>query len=351
MRKDPSSDVESNSRRPQFWRVLQRCCQIAGSVDVLMFFLFHALGSPLLAWINVASVALYATAYMALKRRRNRVAIFLIWSEVLGHAAFGTLIIGWESGFHYYLLMFIPAMFASMRLLQACLSVCVLWGFYVTLDLVMWHSSPLQPIADGALLGVHLFNLTVVFGMFAYLAYFYMSMVNGAHRKLQRMATTDSLTQLFNRRHMIYLAEKEIARFNRIGHPIAFLLLDIDHFKSVNDVHGHDVGDKVLIAISACIKAELRTQDYVARWGGEEFLAILPDTHLEAALVSAERVRQAVARHQNLVNGVPLAVTISIGVSEYQPGEELSATIARADDALYRSKQAGRNRVKVSPAQ
>lgn len=339
-----------DGRQPQFWEVLQRCCVIAGSVDVLFFFLFHLLGSPLLAWINVLSVAMYLAAYRALQARHNRRAVILIWSEVLGHAALGTLVIGWGSGFHYYLLIFIPAIFASMGLRHACYAVGVLWLFYVSLDVSMWYLEPIQPVSPAGLAGVHLFNLTVVFAMFGYLSFFYMSMVGKAQGKLRKMAMTDPLTHLFNRRHLLELAEKEIARSARSGQPLAFLLLDIDHFKSVNDVHGHEAGDRVLLGVTKVMKRQLRSQDYIARWGGEEFLAILPETDLAQAGAIAERLRLAIVEKSCLINGESLSVTVSIGVSEYQPTEGLNAVVARADAALYRGKQAGRNRVEPAIA-
>ncbi|HUE92214.1 diguanylate cyclase [Pseudomonas sp.] len=334
-------------RRPQFWRVAKRCCQIAGTVDVAFFFLFHAFGSPILAWVNVISVSMYVLAYQALARRRNRLAIALIWTEVIVHAALGTLLIGWDSGFHYYLLMFIPALFLSMQLRAALVSLVSLWAFYVVLDAVMWAIEPLQPISRSALLAVHLFNLSVVFAMFSYLSFFYLKIVNSAQRKLRQMAATDPLTGLFNRRHMIDSAERELARFERNRHPIGVLLLDIDHFKTINDSHGHDVGDKVLVEVANSINSQLRTQDLIARWGGEEFLAVLPDTDLEQARAIAERVRQALMQQSWCFDGKPVAVTISVGISEFEEGDELKSPIKRADKALYRCKDNGRNRVEV----
>lgn len=177
---------------------------------------------------------MYTVAYYALKRKNNRLAVRLIWLEVVGHSALGTILIGWGSGFHYYLLMFVPVLFMTMPLRGALLSLVGLWGYYVGLDVLMWFIGPVQPISSGALLGVHLFNLSVVFGMFSYLSYFYLSMGLSAQRKLRRLATVDSLTGLLNRRHGTYLAEKEIARFQRAGHPVAFMLLDVDHFKMIN---------------------------------------------------------------------------------------------------------------------
>lgn len=338
----------ARERRPQFWQVAKRSCLIAASVDVVFFVLFHLFDSPILAWVNVVSVTMYVVAYRALGSKRNRLAITLIWSEVIIHAGLGIVLIGWESGFHYYLLMFIPALFVSMRLQKAVLALVCLWGYYVALDVLMWFIDPLQPIAPGPLLAVHLFNLTVVFAMFSYLSFFYLTMVTTANRKLRRMATTDSLTGLFNRRHMTHLAEKELARFQRSGHPVAFMVLDIDHFKTINDLYGHETGDRVLEDVATIIKAQLRTQDLVARWGGEEFLAVLPDTDLKSAEASAERVREALlSRDWVARTGERIEITISAGVSEFRREDDLNSAISRADHALYRSKEGGRNRVEL----
>jgi len=165
-----------------------------------------------------------------------------------------------------------------MRLKKAIMALIGLWGYYVGFYLVMWFIEPLQPIPPGALLAINLFNLSVVFAMFSYLSFFYLSMVTSTNRRLRKMATTDPLTRLFNRRHMTNLAKKEVARFERKGHPVSFIVLDIDHFKTINDQHGHEAGDYVLNQAADVIKCQLRAQDLVSRWGGEEFLVMLPDT-------------------------------------------------------------------------
>lgn len=344
----PMNYEPERERRPQFWRLAMRCAQIAGTVDVIFFFLFHALGSPILAWVNVVSVGMYAGAYYALKYHRNKIAVVLIWAEVLGHAGLGIVLIGWESGFHYYLLMFIPAICVSASRRWAVYALLTLWGYYVSLDILMWNIEPLQPIPHSALNIVHVFNLSVVFAMFSYLASYYLRMVVTAQRKLREMATTDSLTGLFNRRHMIYLAEKEVARFQRSGHPVGFLLLDVDHFKAINDAYGHETGDRVLGFVADVIREELRTQDLIGRWGGEEFLIILPDTDSSRARASAERIRNAfLERDWRAIIGGDADVTISVGVSELRAGEDLSTAVSRADEALYRGKTGGRNRVEL----
>ena len=178
-----------------------------------------------------------------------------------------------------------------------------------------------------------------------------MNMVVSAQRKLRKLATVDSLTGLFNRSHGSDLAENEIARFRRAKHPVAFMLLDVDHFKSINDRYGHEMGDKILAEIGQLIPAQLRTQDIVARWGGEEFLVILPDTGIESALASAERIRSAFRSHDwKAATSEAVAVTISIGVSEMCENDDRGSVISRADRALYRGKAGGRNRVEQGEA-
>ena len=343
-----SYNPHKRNARPEFWQLSMRCCQLAGCVDVAFLFIFILLGSPILAWINVLSVAMYAYAYRAFKQRRNRLAILLIRTEVLVHAGLGTVLIGWDSGFHYFLLMFIPALFVTMRARSAWALAAGLWAYYVGLDVLMWYIEPLQPISSSALLGVHVFNLTVVFFMFSYLALFYVSTVTRAHKSLARMATTDSLTGLFNRRHMIALTEKELARHHRRPSNLTLLLMDIDHFKQINDQYGHDMGDRVLAAVSQSLKDSMREQDFIGRWGGEEFLAVLPETDFEQAAVSAERIRKAIEGLVIDCDGNTVQVTLSIGISQYRAEEPLSNAIARADYALYAGKSAGRNRVEVA---
>lgn len=323
-----------------------RSTQIAALVDIVFFFLFHALGSPILAWVNVVSVAMYTGAYYALKYHRNRIAVVLFWTEVMAHAALGIALIGWDSGFHYYLLIFIPAICLSASKKWIFPGLCALWGYYVALDVMMWFVEPLQPIPEAALQVVHLFNLTVVFAMFSYLSMFYFNVVISTQRKLQAVAITDPLTGLLNRRQMQYLLDQEVERFKRSGQPMGLMLLDLDHFKQINDTHGHGAGDKVLQDFSAILKEQLRSQDLVARWGGEEFLVAMPQCGGQDVLQAAERVCRATeARDWSEILGPDKKVTVSIGVSELKRDGNAALALSQADDALYRSKAHGRNRV------
>lgn len=162
--------------------------------------------------------------------------------------------------------------------------------------------------------------------------------------KLQGQVIHDELTGLFNRRHMQHLLSIERARAGRSGHPWCVGMLDLDHFKEVNDRYGHRVGDEVLCATAQAISEGLREADQVARWGGEEFLVLLPDTDCEGAMQVLDRIRQALARKQISQTVPALRVTFSAGLTVYIDDEPLPQTVDRADQALYMAKLAGRNR-------
>jgi diguanylate cyclase (GGDEF)-like protein len=157
----------------------------------------------------------------------------------------------------------------------------------------------------------------------------------------ERQALTDALTGIGNRRNAEQLLAKELARAERSKTSLSVALFDIDYFKSVNDRFGHGVGDEVLRRVASTLEGARRITDSVARWGGEEFLAILP-VPIDGAVAFCERARRAVAASDQPGVGV---VTISAGVAEYRPGESRDEMLARADQRLYAAKSNGRNRV------
>lgn len=169
--------------------------------------------------------------------------------------------------------------------------------------------------------------------------------------KLQNLAITDGLTKLYNSRHFYSQLAVEIGRCRRYQHSLALLLLDLDHFKNYNDTYGHLEGDKVLVRIGEVISYCLRSMDSAYRYGGEEFTIILPETSGEEALNVAQRIRTVIEAERFMpVPGANIRITISIGVTEYHPGEEVAAFVQRADKAMYFSKEHGRNRVSALSA-
>jgi len=168
-----------------------------------------------------------------------------------------------------------------------------------------------------------------------------------ANRRLRKLSITDGLTELFNHRHVHELLREEFERSRRSGDPMAVAMLDLDRFKQINDTYGHPTGDVVLYETARIIRETAREIDMVGRYGGEEFIAILPGTDEEAAAQFAERVREAVAEHVFRDEANELRMTLSSGVASY-PGEDVETPdllLKRADEALYGAKEGGRNRV------
>lgn len=173
--------------------------------------------------------------------------------------------------------------------------------------------------------------------------------LKAANRKLRRLASTDGLTGLYNHRTFQHLLEKRINEAKRHKRNLALILLDLDHFKCVNDSHGHMVGDAVLKSVSKRIGALLRLEDIFARYGGEEFAVILPETDIDGAVALAERIRQNIAGMCLTLDGITIRVTVSQGVAAFHPrmpAMTKSALVDMADTAMYAAKQGGRNAIR-----
>jgi diguanylate cyclase (GGDEF)-like protein/PAS domain S-box-containing protein len=163
------------------------------------------------------------------------------------------------------------------------------------------------------------------------------------NKRLQESAVTDSLTRLYNHRHIIERLQGHVGASDRYQRDLSVLMFDIDFFKKVNDTFGHPFGDEVLEQVSATLREMIRAVDIAGRYGGEEFLVVMPETDLEEAKVIGERVRLSV---EALTWKHPITVTISAGVAMWKRGETASELIARADALLYEAKQGGRNQIR-----
>ena len=174
-----------------------------------------------------------------------------------------------------------------------------------------------------------------------------------ANSKLRELSIRDELTGLHNRRHLTDRLEQESERGRRYGHRFSVAMIDIDHFKKINDSHGHSVGDEILVNFARILRQQARFVDHLGqapdrtlgRFGGEEFLIILPGTSLEGAVICLERMREAVTRAPIETSAGPLSVSFSAGLAAQGPDETAEALLQRADGALYRAKEAGRNRL------
>ena len=168
-----------------------------------------------------------------------------------------------------------------------------------------------------------------------------------ANRRLEELATTDDLTGLWNRRHFLDLLCRECQRTARSGAPLAVAMVDIDHFKAVNDSHGHPFGDRVLAEVARTMRQAARATDLVARYGGEEFMVLMPEAGAADAVGAAERLRRRIAEQPVVDGDRSVAVAVSIGVASLEGGADPTTLLRHVDEALYAAKQAGRNRTMV----
>jgi diguanylate cyclase (GGDEF)-like protein len=211
-------------------------------------------------------------------------------------------------------------------------------------SLLYWSSIPV------ALFGVHLVGFTSSIRANAYRRQEYRAIYEAKllNERLTVLADTDSLTGAYNRRKFIELGSDEFLRFRRYGHQFSLLLADIDHFKRINDQHGHPAGDEVLRSVARVLHTSKRATDAVGRLGGEEFALLLPETSQAAARVVADRIREDLQAAAIPTAGGVLSVTFSAGVVEVTPDDAaFDDVLRRADQALYRAKERGRNRVEV----
>jgi len=176
----------------------------------------------------------------------------------------------------------------------------------------------------------------------------YQSMMRDLNEALKEASTKDALTGIGNRRMLMESLKAETARAERLNRPLTVALADVDRFKSVNDAYGHEAGDKVLVQIASAIRSGVRDYDLCGRWGGEEFMVIMPESGAAEAACVVERMRNAIASIEMTAGDHSLQLSASFGVAERRPGESISDTINRADVALFEAKRKGRNRYEIS---
>jgi diguanylate cyclase (GGDEF)-like protein len=240
-----------------------------------------------------------------------------------------------------YLILF-PLIWASIRLQQGVnLIFLILVSIFAILGTASGYS---QFSFEGdhrlSLIMLQIFIFTVTFSILMMTAQ--RSYTMRILEEKEKLTLIDSLTQIGNRRFFTKTFQEEIYKSRRYDRPLSLIILDIDHFKEINDTLGHHAGDSVLEELSLLMKAQLRSSDYLARWGGEEFVIILPESELSHAELTAEKLRKVIEVHPFSINR---QVTCSFGVIECRVFETVDSALSRVDTKLYEAKEAGRNRV------
>ncbi|NBD19256.1 diguanylate cyclase [Aquabacterium fontiphilum] len=334
-----------------FARLLLSGALLGGVVHIAFALLFYQGGAITMAWVNVGSVLVYVVAGRMLAAGHVGWALATMAIEIVAHAVLAVRMVGWDSGFHFYLLITIPVLLASgiMRWPAKIGSATLIASIYVAMDWYWRRAMPLHPLDADTLRHLHQFNLVSTITVLGGLTVVYVQLIRDAEKRLHRMATTDHLTGLMNRRSLVDALEREQARRLRKPHPMTVILVDIDHFKQLNDTYGHAVGDWALQAVAGVLKKGVREMDFVARWGGEEFLIVLPFADGTQANPVAERLRETIRTIEH-PGRLPLQLGATLGVAEVGTEEDVEQAIQRADAALYQGKHQGRNRVVIAEA-
>jgi diguanylate cyclase (GGDEF)-like protein len=316
----------------------------------LFVILFLALGVPPLAVYNVGSTILFLLGMRLNRRGRHCVSFAIAGVEVFVHSALCAGLIGWESGCHYFIIGIIPFTmllpgFGGMA--KAAISVGIL-GSYGIVYFVTASAPAVFDLGQRTLSILNFVNLGTALGAFSLLVHYLSTASIRAEARVQTLSRTDQLTGLLNRRGMEDHLAAARSTYERTGVPYGAILGDLDHFKRINDRYGHGCGDRLLTEVAATLSRCLRSQDVVCRWGGEEFLILLPGTESEGVARVAEKLLAAIREVRVPCDAREVVITITLGGAVAQPGIDDARLVSAADGALYEGKQAGRDRFVLS---
>jgi diguanylate cyclase (GGDEF)-like protein len=294
-------------------------------------------GRKLPAWVHTAVLAGVALPFALLGNEPANAMLF-------GGIAFGTLLVLLAA-----IAVQVHPVVAGRARARTVLVTTFATGavvFYIRGVAAVLVSDPLQPFVNPTGFQSALFIAAVAAALLSTLGFLLLHKER-AEGEAVRMATLDPLTGAYNRRTFHEIAEREMARARRAGQPLSIIMVDIDHFRPVNEAHGNRVGDEMLQRVADLIRSALRKEDMLVRYGGEEFLILLPEVPGPGAVVVAGRIRKSVEASPFLVSGTSIAATVSVGVSARldEGPESMEHLIARAEEALSLAKQRGRNRV------
>lgn len=328
-----------------FWSHGKIVLYAAAFAHLVFLALFTYMGFLTLAYLNITSVIIYLICIHLLKTNNYKTILFLAQFEVIAHTLVATYFLGIRSGFHYYIYLLIVINFIDHQasINRKIIKLMSLIFLYFLINEYFYAQTPLIALNHNELTFFHYFNMSGFFMIGFPIMNFAIRKYTDTKTILYEYATIDPLTRLYNRRHLMGIIEYI---FNgREDNVASIIMIDIDHFKSINDTFGHQCGDIVLQNLAKTIQNELRKSDTPSRWGGEEFLILLPERSLENAFVISERIR---TKMQEVEIPCPehkvIRITLTAGVATRQENESFNSMLERADLALYRGKNEGRNR-------
>ena len=331
---------------------------VLGLLNHLIFItIFYKYDITPLYYYNYLSIFVFSALIVTVLKKKTITLVMIVASiEILIHQSLAVKLVGWEYGFQYYIIA-IPGLILLGDFKHYSLPIIVSIFSALTLIFIYYYSLSNNPTyqLDGIKSGLYLFNLISVAlfvalfsGIFAYTSKQNETILLNAHKQLYITATTDSMTNLSNRMKTLDLIQDQIVRAKRTEKPFTLAIADIDNFKMVNDNYGHDTGDTVIISIAKLMRNSLREQDIIGRWGGEEFMIVLPETDINAGKVVLEKLRKNIESNPTIVNDASIDITITLGVSTSTHADTINEIIKLADNALYEGKRGTKNCIVLS---
>ena len=310
------------------------------------------LGSSVAASLNLIFATIYCSPLLLSYRQLFRAAKITIFIAVMSHAfVLSTQIFTHASGFHYYYLLLPSCLFLMFDEKEKYEKILLM-----TLGLVLFFVcenynsvAPLVSISETAEKIIFSSTILIVMLEIYLITYIFSNAITRNEQLLQKIATKDWLTGLNNRGMFVEIAQKLVKQAIRYKKPLSLLMLDIDYFKNINDTHGHIAGDQVLKEIAHTLQSGIRTSDTLARFGGEEFVIILPETASVDAFELAQNLRKLIENTPVLIeNNEPIPCSISVGIAQIEATiNSLDELIRCADIAMYKAKESGRNKVSL----
>lgn len=318
----------------------------AGIISHLLFILlFFWIELDFMAYFNIFSVAAWIVAYSLNRKGRHVESVILLSIEIIAHASLATYFLGWDSGFHYYFIPFVLFIFVNHKQSLAAIwvEVLIVLFFYLWL-LITTNSLDYQlKVATEIIEGFQFLNIAINFLAIGLLGYGLRTSSMRAEWEMEQLAITDSLTGIYNRRKMYEMIQLEKTRIQRSDKYFVLVMGDLDFFKAINDQYGHDCGDTVLKDVTQLMQRTLRKQDVLSRWGGEEFVLLLPETDISGAKRVIDVLRKEIEDYQFQCQSKQFSITMTFGMVLFDGSQSVETALKNADELLYKGKAKGRN--------
>ena len=327
------------------FQLINIACGFGLFVHLFFIWLFYFINIPFMSMFNVLSSIMWAAALYVNQQRNHNLAIQIICIEIVLHAIMATYFVGIEFGFHYYLwpvacLAVVNPDLNSKFATTFGLQFIVLFGILHFLPDVHDVEHFFTPYQEQ----IYFFNVVFAGAPLIFAVSRIRTLFETQHLALSNLAIKDDLTKLYNRRYFNEVLANQISNLQRqAGDNCCLAIADIDHFKKVNDTLGHNKGDEVLSSVAHGLSKSLRKTDVLSRWGGEEFIILLPHLRVENAEKVLDKVRQAATKQALAKTGID--ITLSVGVVQIEHNLDADKNIHLADELLYKAKLQGRNQV------